>query len=65
MRPQSQLLACVRLRIISPVTAAFALALAQLAAPAAQAGDDDVGSIHIAQRWPAPHRRAQRPAPPI
>jgi copper(I)-binding protein len=39
-------------RIISPGFAvAFALALAQLAAPAAQAGDHDVGSIHIAQPW--------------
>jgi copper(I)-binding protein len=31
--------------------AAFALALAQLSAPAAQDGDYDVGSIHIAQPW--------------
>jgi copper(I)-binding protein len=39
-------------RIISPgFPVAFALALAQLAAPAAQAGDYDVGSIHIAQPW--------------
>jgi copper(I)-binding protein len=38
-------------RIISPLVAAFALALAQLAAPAVQAGDYDVGSIHIAQPW--------------
>jgi copper(I)-binding protein len=39
-------------KIISPsFAAAFALALAQLAAPAAQAGDYDVGSIHIAQPW--------------
>jgi copper(I)-binding protein len=39
-------------RIIFPCfAAAFALALAQLAAPAAQAADYDVGSIHIAQPW--------------
>jgi copper(I)-binding protein len=39
-------------RIISPsFAAASALALAQLSAPAAQAGDFDVGSIHIAQPW--------------
>jgi hypothetical protein len=39
-------------RIISPhFAAAFALALAQLSAPAAQAADYDVGSIHIAQPW--------------
>ena len=39
-------------RIISPhFAAAFALALAQLSAPAAQAGDYDVGSIHITQTW--------------
>ncbi len=31
--------------------AAFALALAQLSAPAAQAEDYDLGSIHIAQPW--------------
>jgi periplasmic copper chaperone A len=37
---------------ISPSFAAvFALALAQLLAPAAQAGDYDVGPIHIAQPW--------------
>ena len=39
-------------RIIFPCfAAAFALALAQLAAPAAQAADYDVGSIHIAEPW--------------
>ena len=37
--------------ISSSFAAAFALALAQLSAPAAQAGDYDVGSIHIAQPW--------------
>jgi periplasmic copper chaperone A len=37
--------------ISSSFAAAFAFASAQLAAPAAQAGDYDVGSIHIAQPW--------------
>ena len=37
--------------ISSSFAAAFALALAQLSAPAAHAGDYDVGSIHIAQPW--------------
>jgi copper(I)-binding protein len=42
----------VAYKIISPCfAAAFALALAQLSAPAAQAGDYDVGSMHIAQPW--------------
>ena len=33
------------------VLAPFVLTLAQLAAPATQAADYDVGSIHIAQPW--------------
>jgi len=37
--------------ISSSFAAAFAIALAQLSAPAAQAGDYDVGSMHIAQPW--------------
>jgi len=45
--------------------AVFALAIAQCAAPAAQAADYDVGPIHIAQpgRW----RRQKAPSqvPPI
>jgi len=37
--------------ISSSFAAVFAIALAQLSAPAAQAGDYDVGSMHIAQPW--------------
>ena len=49
--------------ISSSFAAAFALALAQLSAPAAQAGDYDVGSIHIAQPWARATRRAQSQVP--
>jgi periplasmic copper chaperone A len=41
----------LRKNISQTDVALFVLTLAQLAAPAAQAGDYDVDSIHIAQPW--------------